>query len=144
MRQRARKREAAGETLVTRWAHASTLMDPEAMLLVSVLRRSLMTAETDARRLRRKNAKALRLAIELSKREANKEAVVKAKATCHAKEHDRLLHRLSGIRCGSDSDPTHGCTSSSDDGASPHPNAYKEEGHSRVDDRNGEGPARKW
>ena len=76
-RQRARKREAAGETLAARWARASTPMDPEAMLLVSVLRRSLMTAETDARRLRRKNAKPLWLTIKLSKLEANKEAVAK-------------------------------------------------------------------
>ena len=47
-------------------------MDLEDALLVSVLRRSLTMAKMDVRRLRRKNAKALWLAIELSKREASK------------------------------------------------------------------------
>ena len=60
-----------------------------------VLLRSLTAAETDVRRLRRKNAKALRRVIELSsERESNKEAAVKAKVARHAKEQDRLLRRL--------------------------------------------------
>ncbi|KAE8797919.1 Phosphorylated carbohydrates phosphatase [Hordeum vulgare] len=44
--------------------------DKDAQLLEWVYRRSLTTAETDARRLRRKNTKALRIAIEQSEREA--------------------------------------------------------------------------
>ena len=43
---------------------------PEDALIASVLRRSLTTVEMDAQRLRRKNAKTLWLAIELSEREA--------------------------------------------------------------------------
>ena len=103
-----------------------------------------MTAETDVRRLRRKNAMALRLAIELSEHEATKEAATKAKAARHAKEQDRLLHRLSGMRCSSDSDMTDGSTSSFDDNAPPHADACTEEGHNRVDGRKGKGPGRKW
>lgn len=99
-----------------------------------------MTAETDAWRLRRKNAKVLRLAIELSECEASKEA----KAARHAKEQDHLLRRLSGLNCNSDSDLTGGSTSSYDDGASPHADAYMEEGHSHIDDWKGKEPERKW
>ena len=39
----------------------------------------MWTAETDARRLRRKNAKALRLAIEQSEREATEAVAEKAR-----------------------------------------------------------------
>ena len=63
-----------------RYSRMSAPIDPEAALLVSVLCHSLTAAETDAWRLRHKNAKMLRLAIELSKREANKET----KAAQHA------------------------------------------------------------
>ena len=49
--------------------------DEDARLLERVYRRSLTTAETDARRLRRKNAKALRLAIEQLECEAKEAAV---------------------------------------------------------------------
>ena len=60
------------------------------------------------------------------------------------KEEDRLLHMMTGMRCSSDSDLKDGSTSSSDDDAPPHVDAYTEEGHSRADDRKGKGPARKW
>ena len=65
-------------------------IDPESALVASVLRRSLRMVEMDVWRLRHKNAKVLRLAIELSKREANTEAAAKAKVARHAKEQDRL------------------------------------------------------
>ncbi|KAE8807046.1 hypothetical protein D1007_16725 [Hordeum vulgare] len=63
----------------------------------------------DVWHLRGKNAKALRLtielseqlAIELSQREANKEKTTKA--TRHTKQDDCLLHTMSGKRCDSDS-----------------------------------------
>ena len=45
------------------------------------------------RRLRQKNAKALRLAIELSEREA----AAKVKARRHAEEKKRLLRRLARV-----------------------------------------------
>ena len=118
------------------------MVDLEAVFLVSVLRHSLTTAETDTQRLCRKNAKALRLAIELSKREATKEAA--AKAARHAKEQDRLLRRLSSMSYSSDSDMMDGSTSNSDGDTPPHADAYTEEGHSRADGRKGKGPARKW
>ncbi|KAE8782070.1 hypothetical protein D1007_44588 [Hordeum vulgare] len=48
------------------------------------------------------------------------------------------------MRCNSDtSDMTDKCTSSFDDDAPTHADAYTEEGHNRVDDRKGKGPARK-
>ncbi|KAE8779032.1 hypothetical protein D1007_47986 [Hordeum vulgare] len=126
-RERHRSRER-GKALATRRSTSSEPVDPEDALLAGVLRRLLRTTETDARRLRRKNAKALRLAIQLSEREAAKEAAAKTKADRHAKEQDRPLHRLSGIRCSSDKDDNDVSTTSGsgdDDGASPHADAYR-------------------
>ncbi|KAE8804207.1 Polygalacturonase ADPG1 [Hordeum vulgare] len=123
-------------------SRASAPVEHEDVLLVSVLRRSFTPAKTDTHRLRCRNAKALRLAIELSEREANKEAGAKMKAARHAKEQDRLLRTLSGMRCSSDL--TDGSTSSSDDDGPPHVDVYTEEGHNHDDHRKGKGPARKW
>ncbi|KAE8775766.1 hypothetical protein D1007_51669 [Hordeum vulgare] len=75
--------------------------------------------------------------IQLSKREAAKEATTKAKAVRQAKEEGRLLRRLSGMRCSFDEDDD-------DDGAPPHVDTYSEEGHNRMDDRKAKGPVRKW
>ncbi|KAE8768124.1 hypothetical protein D1007_60433 [Hordeum vulgare] len=98
--------------------------------------------------LHRKNAKALRLAIEMLEREAAKEAAMKAKAARHAKEQDRLLGTLSGLRCSSDEDDTDVSTTSGsdddDDDTPPHTGAYTEEGHIGVDDQKGKGASRKW
>ena len=80
----------------------------------------------------------------MSEREANKEVAAKMKTARHAKEKDCLLRRLSGQRCSSDSDLTDDSTSRSNDDAPPHVDAYMEEGHSRIDNRKGEGPERKW
>ncbi|KAE8819146.1 hypothetical protein D1007_03135 [Hordeum vulgare] len=91
-----------------------------------------------ARRLRRKNVEALRLAIELSEREANKEVMTKVNVARHAEEQASLPRGLSGMRYNSNSsDMTISSTSSSDDDAPPHAAAYTEEGHSRIDDRKG-------
>ncbi|KAE8775740.1 hypothetical protein D1007_51746 [Hordeum vulgare] len=90
---------------------------------------------------------ALRLAIQLSEREAAKEAAMKAKVARHAKEQDRLLRRLSGMRCSSDEDDSDGSTCGSDDDdddVAPHAAAYMEEGHNCVDDQKGKGSTRKW
>ncbi|KAE8795782.1 Polygalacturonase ADPG1 [Hordeum vulgare] len=118
------------------------------MLLMGVLRRLLMTAEMDARRLRRKNFEALRLAIQLLEPEAAKEAAAKAKAARHVKEQDRLLHRLTGMLCSFDGDDGDASTMSGsddeDDDAPPHIDAYTKEGHNGMDDWKGKGAARKW
>ncbi|KAE8790695.1 hypothetical protein D1007_34896 [Hordeum vulgare] len=79
------------------------------------LRRSLTTAETDAHRLRCKNANSLRLAIQLSECEAAKGAATKAKVVCHTKGQDRMLHRLFGMRGSSDEDDNDISTFGSDD-----------------------------
>ncbi|KAE8773494.1 hypothetical protein D1007_54248 [Hordeum vulgare] len=105
------------------------------------------TVESDARRLHRKNAHALRLAIQLSQRETAKEAATKAKAACHAKEQVCLLCRLSDMPCNSaeddddDIDDSDSSISDSDDDtdAPPHADAYMEDGHSCVDHRKGKG-----
>ncbi|KAE8806502.1 hypothetical protein D1007_17312 [Hordeum vulgare] len=72
-------------------SRASAPVDPKDAHLTSVLRRSLTTAETDVRRLLHKNAKALRLVMEVSEREVNKEEATKTKVARHAKEQECLL-----------------------------------------------------
>ena len=57
----------------------SVPVDPKEAPLRKVMQRSLTTAETDVRRLRRKNAKALRIAIEQSEREASEAAAEAAR-----------------------------------------------------------------
>ncbi|KAE8771024.1 hypothetical protein D1007_57150 [Hordeum vulgare] len=93
------------------------------------------------RRLRRKNAEALLLAIHLSEREA-------AKAACPAKERDRLLRRMSDVRCSSDEDDSDFSItpgSDDDDGDAPsHVDAYTEEGHIDMDNRKGKGAEGEW
>ncbi|KAE8807055.1 Phosphorylated carbohydrates phosphatase [Hordeum vulgare] len=69
-----RERKQATEREAKQFARRHRRMpakpDEDECLLTSVFRQSLMTVETNSRRLRRKNAQALRLAIEQSKREA--------------------------------------------------------------------------
>ncbi|KAE8783326.1 hypothetical protein D1007_43229 [Hordeum vulgare] len=96
-------------------------------------------------RARRNNVEALRLAIDMSKREENKETAAKAMGDRHAKEQARLLCRLTGVSCSSDSlDMTDDSTSTSDGDTPPHAHAYTEEEHFRIDDRKGKGSERKW
>ena len=97
--------------------------------------RSLTTAETDARRLGRKNAKALRLAIEQSEREAKEAAAEKVRVARLKREQDRAVRRMKGLIVLEDS-----CTFSSDD-QDPPPAA---DAYSCAGDRKGKGPARKW
>ncbi|KAE8772990.1 hypothetical protein D1007_54896 [Hordeum vulgare] len=68
---------------------AGTLVDPKDMLLAAFLYRSLMTKETGAQWLHRKNEKVLRFAIEMSECKATTEVEAKAKATRHAKEQGK-------------------------------------------------------
>ncbi|KAE8774316.1 hypothetical protein D1007_53342 [Hordeum vulgare] len=134
-RQQARER---GEALAVRCSTSSTSVDPKDALLAGVLRCLPTTAKMDARCLRHKSAKALRLAIQFTERETTEEA---AKAARHVKEQEPVLRGLSGMRCSSDEDDIDVSTTSDsdDDDASPHVDAYTEEGHSGVDDRKGKG-----
>lgn len=66
---------------------ASVPVDPDdALLMASVLHRSLTIMETDARHLHRKNAKALQLAIEKSKGQVVVDAATKGNAARHAND----------------------------------------------------------
>ena len=56
-----------------------------------------MTAETDARRLRRKNAKVLRLAIKLSERESLEKAMNAARLDKLGRQQDRVVQCLKGL-----------------------------------------------
>lgn len=79
------------------------------------MHRSLTSAETDPRRLRRNNAKALWLGIEASELLAREETA-KAKAARHATEQARAVGHLSGyISLASES----GTTSADDDDDDP-------------------------
>ncbi|KAE8769190.1 hypothetical protein D1007_59217 [Hordeum vulgare] len=92
----------------------------------------LAPPETDARRLRRKNAKAPRIAIEQSKHEAT-EAARLAKLK---REQDREVRRLKGLVILSDDDD--------DDHDSSSDSPLAVDSYSCVGDRKGKGPARKW
>ena len=56
----------------------------------------LMTAEMNARRLRRKNTKALRLAIEQSEREATKATIEVARVIKLKQQQDRAIQLMKG------------------------------------------------
>ena len=57
---------------------------------------SLMTTEIDARQIYRKNAKALRLELEQSVREAEKRAVADAKAAKLVRQQNSVVRRMVG------------------------------------------------
>lgn len=114
--------------------------DEDARLLKWAYRWSLTTAKMDVRRLRRKNAKALRIAIEQSEREAA-EAVAEAVRLVKLKrQQDREVRRLKWLVILFDSDDDVS-DSSSDDSNDPPPAA---DAYSCAGDRKGKGPARKW
>ena len=83
-------------------------VDPDDQFLVVVLHCSLTTAETNSWRLHRKNAKALRLAIEQSEREAKEAATEKARVARLKREQDRAVRRMKGLIVLSDSDSDDG------------------------------------
>ncbi|KAE8800598.1 Phosphorylated carbohydrates phosphatase [Hordeum vulgare] len=95
-RQRQRERSEAEQSL---HRHRGTEAEPDedVRLLEWVYRRSLTTIETNARRLRRKNTKALRIAIEQSKREAVEVAMEAAQLTKIKSERDREVRWLKGL-----------------------------------------------
>lgn len=116
--------------------------DPEEQLLCEVMRRSLTSAETDARHLRCKNAKALWLGVEASEHLAREKKSAKAKAAHHTKEQARTISRLSGyISSALDI----GITSTDNDDDNPSAvDAYTKEIYCRSSDRKGKGSAKKW
>ncbi|KAE8796785.1 Phosphorylated carbohydrates phosphatase [Hordeum vulgare] len=119
-----------------------TKPDEDERLLAWVYRRSLMTAETDAQHLRRKNAKELRLAIKQSEREAKEATEEKARLARLKREQDRVVRRMKGliILSDDDSDGSDNDNSSSDD-QDPPPAADND---NCAGDPKGKGPARKW
>ncbi|KAE8795750.1 Phosphorylated carbohydrates phosphatase [Hordeum vulgare] len=106
-------------------------------LLTWVYRLSLTTAETNGRRLPGKNAKALRLAIEQSEREAKEITEEKAGLAKMKQEQDRTVRRMNGLIVLSDFDSDDGDsdTSSSDD-QDPPPSAN---GYTGANDPRGKG-----
>ena len=140
-RQRARERDTV-EQSTHRCRGMEADPDDDARVLTWVYHLSLTTVQTDACRLRRKNAKELRLAIEQSEHELKEAATEKALVARSKREQDRAVRRMKGLIVLSDSDSDGGdnCTSSSDD-QDPQPavDAYR-----CARDREGKGPARKW
>ena len=100
----------------------------------------MVSAKSDARRLRRKNAKALRLAIEQSEREAKEAAAEKARVARLKREQDRAVRRMKGLIVLSDSDDDDSYTSFDDD-QDPPPAA---DVYSYAGDPKGKDPMRKW
>ncbi|WP_139324271.1 hypothetical protein [Pseudonocardia sp. Ae707_Ps1] len=141
-RQRARDRGAV-ESSVRRRRGPSEPDDDE-WLLQWVYRRSLTPAETDACRLRRKNLKALRLAIEQNEREAREKAMEAARLAKLRRQQDRAVQRLKGLviidASSSNDDDDHGSSSDESDDPPPAVDSY-----SSARDRKGKGlAARKW
>ncbi|KAE8773097.1 Phosphorylated carbohydrates phosphatase [Hordeum vulgare] len=115
-RQRTKERETI-EQFTRHRRGMPTEPDEDERLLTWVYHRSLVMAETNARRLRRKNAKALRLAIEQLKH-ATKDATTEAVRVAKLKrEPDRMVRQMKGLIVLSVSDVEDGYnrTSSSDD-----------------------------
>ena len=91
----------------------------------------------DARRLRRKNAKVLQVAIEQSEREAAEAARV-AKLN---RQHDMVVRRMKGLIVLSESSFDHGGDHDSSHSADRPPTV---DAYSCASDRMGKDPGRKW
>ncbi|KAE8808012.1 Phosphorylated carbohydrates phosphatase [Hordeum vulgare] len=116
--------------------------DEDERLLAWVYRRSLTTTETDAQRLRRKNVKALRLAIKQSGREAKEAAGEKARLARLKREKAGAVWQMKRliVLFDDDSDDNDSDYSSSDNQDPP----LVADGYSCADDPKGKGPTRKW
>ncbi|KAE8814282.1 Phosphorylated carbohydrates phosphatase [Hordeum vulgare] len=80
------------------------------------LHRSLAMTETDAHRLRQKNVKTLRLAIEQSEHEEKEAKKDKARLAKLKREQDMTVHQMKGLIVISNSDDDNdSCTSTSED-----------------------------
>ncbi|KAE8797459.1 Phosphorylated carbohydrates phosphatase [Hordeum vulgare] len=140
-RQRSLGRGEAGQS-VRCHRGMPTERDEDERLLAWVYRRSLTTAEKDARRLRRKNAKAPRLAIEQSEREAKEAAKEKTRLARLKQEQDKAVRRIKELIVLSDDDYDNSeSDSSSYDDQDPLPAT---DDYSCVGDPKGKGPAKKW
>lgn len=106
------------------------------------MRRSLTSAETDARRLQHKNVMALWLGIEVSKRLARENEIAKTRAEHHTKEWDRAIHRLSGYISSTSDISTTG--TKNDDEDPPSADAYTQQMYHRSGYCKGKGPDKKW
>ncbi|KAE8817281.1 Phosphorylated carbohydrates phosphatase [Hordeum vulgare] len=117
------------------------LVKPEEdeLLLAWVYHESLRTAETNARRLQQKKAKALRLGIEQSEREAKELVKEKARLMKMKREQDRVVRRINGLIVLSDSDSDDGDKDTSSPDTPPVADDYN-----YSNDPKGKGPARKW
>ena len=115
--------------------------DEDVWLLAWVYCRSLTTVDIDARRLYPKNAKALRLAIEQSEREAKEKATEAARLAKLKRQQDRAIRRLKGLIIVFSSDDDDDGGSLFDESDDPPPGAN---GYNCAGDRKGEGPAWKW
>lgn len=101
--------------------------------------RSLSTTETDARRLRRKNTKALQLGTEEPEHLAIERVAVDAEVVRLVKEQASVARRLTdNISSSSD-----GGMMSTDDDAHPAADTYAEDYYHHSDCKE-KGPARKW
>lgn len=131
--------------MISRQAWVRAPVDPEDQVLMTVLRRSLTSADTDVRWFHCKNAKALWLTIDQSEREAVANVTAKAKASWLAKEHGRAARMIADVVSSYDSDVFDGSDGShnSDNDAPPTVDAYTE-GYSRIDNRKREGAGEKW
>ena len=95
-RQRAREREAVESSVHHRHGLPAEPNKDE-WLLAWVYCRSLTTAETDAWRVHRKNAKALRHSIEQSEREALGKVMEAAWLAKLRRQQDQAVQRLKGL-----------------------------------------------
>ena len=129
---------AGGSDGSTQSAHRRRVPDEEDRLFEWACRQSLTEVEMKARRLRRVNAKQLRLGIEQSEREAA-EAVAEATRVAKLKrKEDHDVRRLQGYIVISDSSDDDRCDGSNVD---PPPAT---DSYSCAGDQKGKGPARKW
>lgn len=142
-RQRAREMRAASDAAArfSRRCHVMPAVpDKDERLLQWVYRRSLTTTEPDTWRLRRINAKALRLNIEQSEQEAEEAAVEAVRVAKLKQKQDHIVPRLKGyIVISSSSSFDDDDNDGSDDDPPPTADAYIS-----VGDRKGKRLARKW
>ena len=126
-RQRARETEAVERSVRLR-RELPAEHDEDQQLLVWIYRRTLCG----------KNAKALRLAIELSEREALEKAKEAARLAKLRRQQDQVVQHLKGLVIVDSSDDD---DSSSDESDAPPP---ADDGYNYAGDQKGKGPVRKW
>ena len=138
-RERQRAREMAGEFGASaQSARRRRVPEEDDRLLEWVCRRSLIELRTNVRRLRRINAKQLRLNIEQSEREAAEAVAEATRVAKLMRKEDHDVRRLQGYIVISDSSDD-----DRSDGSNMDPPPATDS-YSCAGDRKGKGPARKW